>query len=169
MIVRKPLVTCCKYHLEREDCNTLSSRSARAWLLKLGWNWKEVKRDIYKDGHDCGDVKEYRSTICLLRMQSLQSQMIEWDANLNIIDKSYPPNSRPIVFITQDECTFNSNDGCKKIWIHEDKAPIRKKGRGQGLHVSDFLTPVGRLGGGNFCEVLKCGGDIWWTGDLLLE
>jgi len=102
-------------------------------------------------------------------MQSLQSQMMEWDANLNIIDKSYSPNSRPIVFITHDECTFNSNDGRKKIWIHEDRAPIRKKGRGQGLHVSDFLTPVSRLGGGNVCEVLKCGGDIWWTGDLLLE
>jgi len=35
--------------------------------------------------------------------------------------------------------------------------------------VTDFLTPVGRLGGGNVCEVLKCAGDIWWTRDLLLE
>jgi len=155
--------------VHRRIKKALSSCSARAWLLKLGWNWKEVKRGIYKDGHERGEVKEYRSTILLPRMQSLQSQMMEWDANLNIIDKSDPPNSRPIVFITHDECTFNSNDGRKKIWIHEDRAPIRKKGRGQSLHVSDFLTPVGRLGGGNVCEVLKCGGEVWWTGDLLLE
>jgi len=101
-------------------------------------------------------VKEYRSIIFLPRMQSLQLQIMEWDANLNIIDKPYSSNSRPIVFITHYECTFNSNDGCKKIWIHEDRAPIQKKRRGQGLHVSDFLTPVGQLGGGNVCKVLKC-------------
>jgi len=76
----------------------LSSRSARPWLMKLGWNWKEVKRGIYKDGHKRGEVKEYPSTIFLPRMQSLRSQMMEWNANLNIIDKSYPPNSRPIFF-----------------------------------------------------------------------
>ena len=35
--------------------------------------------------------------------------------------------------------------------------------------MSDFLTPVGRLDGGNTCEILKCGGDVWWTGDLLLQ
>jgi len=95
-----PIISITGIH--RRIKKALSSCSARAWLLKLGWNWKEVKRGIYKDGHERGDVKEYRSTIFLPRMQSLQSQMMEWDANLNIIDKAYPPNSHPIVFITHD-------------------------------------------------------------------
>lgn len=46
---------------------------------------------------------------------------------------------------------------------------MRKKGRGQGLHVSDYLTPVGGLDEGKVCETLKCGGDIWWTGELMME
>jgi len=95
--------------------------------------------------------------------------MVERDENLEVIAKPLEPGVRPIVFITHDERTFNSNDGRKKIWIHKDHAPIRKKGRGQGLHVSDFLTPVGHLNSGKVCEVLKCGGEIWWTGELLLQ
>jgi len=162
-----PIISIARVH--RRIKKAISRRSATSSLLKFEWNWKDVKRGIYKDGHARGDMKEYCSTIYLPRMQSLQSQMMEWNANLKIIDKSYPPNSHPIVFITHDECTFNSNDGRKKIWIHANRAPIRKKARGQGLCVSDFLTPVGRLVGGNIGEVLKCGGDIWWTGDLLLE
>ncbi|RPA93141.1 hypothetical protein L873DRAFT_1847383 [Choiromyces venosus 120613-1] len=95
--------------------------------------------------------------------------MLEWDETLTIIEKEQVVGVKPIVFITHDECTFNSNDGRKRIWIHNDKAPLRKKGRGQGLHVSDFLTPVGRLGGGDVCEIMKCGGDVWWTGELMLK
>jgi len=93
--------------------------------------------------------------------------MVEWDASLQQIPKDYTGN-KPIVFVMHDEYTLNSNEGRKRIWIHKDKAPIRKKGRGQGLHVSDYLTPIGRLGGGNVCEILKCGGDVWWTGERML-
>ncbi|RPA92623.1 hypothetical protein L873DRAFT_1709167 [Choiromyces venosus 120613-1] len=55
----------------------LSSRSARAWLLKLGWNWKEVKKGIYKDGHEQEDVKEYWDKVFLPQMQSIQLSIIE--------------------------------------------------------------------------------------------
>ena len=34
----------------------LSSRSAHTWLTKLGWNWKEVGKAVYKDGHKRPDV-----------------------------------------------------------------------------------------------------------------
>jgi len=97
--------------------------------------------------------------------------MMEWDANLQPIAKTLPEleGVRPIVFITHNESTFNSNHGRKRIWINEDKSPLCKKGRGQGLHVSDFLSPIGRLEGGSVCEILKCGGDVWWTGEDMLE
>ncbi|RPA97965.1 hypothetical protein L873DRAFT_1836176 [Choiromyces venosus 120613-1] len=155
--------------IHRRIKKALSSRSARAWLSKLGWNWKEVRKGIYKDGHEREDVKEYRTHVFLPRLQALQSRMMQWDESLTIIPKEYEPGVRPIVFVTHDESTFNSNEGRRRIWIHEDQAPLRKKGRGQGLHVSDFLTPVGRLGNGDVCEILKCGGDTWWTGELMLK
>ncbi|RPA90654.1 hypothetical protein L873DRAFT_1717024, partial [Choiromyces venosus 120613-1] len=62
---------------------------------------------------------------------------------------------RPIVFITYDKCTFNSNNGNEKIWTYKDKALIRNKGHGQGLHVSNFLTPIGWLDDGGVCKILK--------------
>jgi len=155
--------------IQRRIKRALTSRSARAWLLKLGWNWKEVKRGVYQDGHERDDIKAYRQNTFLPRMQALRPRMMEWDDSLEPISKILEPNTKPVVFVTHDECTFNLNDGRKRIWIHKDHAPIRKKGRGQGLHVSDFLTPVGRLGGGAVCEILKCGGDVRWTGERMLK
>jgi len=46
--------------IKRHIKKALSSRSARTWLAKLGWNWREVRSDIYKDGHERQDVLEYR-------------------------------------------------------------------------------------------------------------
>jgi len=155
--------------IHRKIKNALSTRSARAWLLKLGWNWKEVRKGIYKDGHEREDVKDYRNNVFLPQMAVYKARMMEWDENLQVIPKEYGEGVKPLVFVTHDESTFNSNDGRKKIWVHEDKAPLRKKGRGQGLHVSDYLTAIGRLGDGEACETLKCGGDIWWTGELMLQ
>ncbi|RPB03051.1 hypothetical protein L873DRAFT_1867230 [Choiromyces venosus 120613-1] len=93
-------------------------------------------------------------------MESLKPYMIEWDVNLEPINKFLPERVKPIVFITHDKSTFNSNDG---------RNPLCKKGHGQELHVSDFLSPIGRLGNSLVCEILKCGGDIWWTGEDILE
>jgi len=94
---------------------------------------------------------------------------MEWNEDLEPIPKELEAGVKPIVFITHDESTFNSNDGRMRIWIHEDKSPLQKNGRRQGLHVSDYLTPIGRLGGGEVCEILKCGGDTWWTGEDMLD
>jgi len=95
--------------------------------------------------------------------------MMEWDENLQLIPQAYENEVKPVVFVTHDESTFNSNDGRRKVWVHEDRAPIRKKGHGQGLHVSDYLTAIGRLGGGEAADILKCGRDIRWTGELMLK
>jgi len=63
----------------------------------------------------------------------------------------------------------SNNHGKHFIWVHSECKPLRKKGRGQGLHISDFLTPIGCLRDGEACVTLKCGGDAWWTGDRLLD
>jgi len=95
--------------------NALSSRSARAWLLKRGWNWKEVRKGIYKDGHERGDVKDYRNTLFLPQLAVYKARIMEWDENLEVIPKDHGAGVNPLVFIINDESTFNSNDGHKKI------------------------------------------------------
>jgi len=59
--------------------NALSSGTAHSWLLKLGWNWKEVRKGIYKDGHEREDLRQYRNNIFLPRMAALKLRMMEWD------------------------------------------------------------------------------------------
>ena len=154
---------------QRRIQRALTSPSPSGWLLKLGWNGKEVKRGFYQDGHEREDITAYRQNIFVPRIQALTTRMIEWDDSLEPISTVLEPDTKPGVFVTHDKCTFNSNDGRKQIWIHKDHAPICTKGGGQGLHVSDFLTPVGRLGGGVVCEILKCSGDVWWTDEHMLK
>lgn len=52
---------------------------------------------------------------------------------------------QPLVLVTHDESTFNANDGKRHIWMEKGKTPLRPKGRGKGIMVSEFLTPGGRL------------------------
>ncbi|RPA93674.1 hypothetical protein L873DRAFT_1942078 [Choiromyces venosus 120613-1] len=57
--------------------NALSSRSAHSWLTKLGWNWKEVRKAVYKDGHECPNIQQYRQNIFLPQMEPLKPYMME--------------------------------------------------------------------------------------------
>ena len=49
------------------------------------------------------------------------------------------------MIVTHDESTFNANDGQHQMWIEGEKLPLRPKGKGKGIMVSDFLIPIGRL------------------------
>src|SRR4051812_49198488 len=50
------------------------------------------------------------------------------------------------ILVTYDETTFQSNDGQKSGWRPKNEQPLRKKGQGRTIHVSDFLTDtIGRL------------------------
>jgi len=107
----------------------------------------------------------------LPRMAAYANKFLLWDENLQEIpnDNHLADDKQPLILVTQDELILNANNGKHFIWIHPDHQPLRKKRRGQGLHVSDFLTPIGRLGHGDACVIMKCGGDISWTGDRLLD
>lgn len=40
----------------------IRSRTARKWLNRLGYKWKEVQKGVFFDGHRREDVVEYRKT-----------------------------------------------------------------------------------------------------------
>jgi len=56
--------------IDQKIKNALSSRTARSWLLQLWWNWKEVRKGIYKDGHERENVKHEPSLLHLRRLKS---------------------------------------------------------------------------------------------------
>jgi hypothetical protein len=50
------------------------------------------------------------------------------------------------VSVVHDETVFQANDGLEAGWMPNGENPLRKKGHGRSLHVSDFLTDtIGRL------------------------
>lgn len=44
------------------------------------------------------------------------------------------------VWVTHDETTFYVYDGPHSVWGPESEQPLRKKGLGSAMHISDFLT-----------------------------
>ena len=50
------------------------------------------------------------------------------------------------IFVTHDECLFYANDDRPIIWAPLGEPPLRKKGQGKSIMVSDFLLEtIGRL------------------------
>jgi hypothetical protein len=48
--------------------------------------------------------------------------------------------------IFHDECCVHANDQCSHVWMREGEQPLRDKGRGRIVHISDFIIEhSGRL------------------------
>jgi len=67
--------------------------------------------------------------------------------NLEIqINPSLKENEKEHVFVTHDETIFYANDGRKSGWAPNNEQPLRKKGQGLSIYISDFLCEtIGRL------------------------
>ena len=124
----------------------IRARTARRWLKKMGFSFGEVKKDVYVDGHEREDVVKYRNEEFLPAWKEFSRRMVvfkedgTWEKPLGL-----HPDEKPLVLITQDESTFNANDGKRQVWTENGKQPLRPKGRGKGIMVSGFLTPGGVL------------------------
>ena len=91
-------------------------RTARKWLNRLGYEWKDILKGISFDGHERKDVVEYRE-IFLEKMKSLPSYFIEFEEDGKILPKEYLSDrtieeldQQPIIIITHDESIFSAND-----------------------------------------------------------
>ena len=129
----------------------IRSRPAHKWLCKLGYEYKDVRKDVFVDGHERSDVVEDRKNF-LYKMEELKPYIVEFDENGAIKPKAYPAdcavggnNRRPVIVITHDKCTFSANDGIRKAWASKGDTFLRSKSRGQGIMVSEFILPYGRL------------------------
>jgi hypothetical protein len=132
-------------------------------------------KDIYYDGHERDDVVKYRK-IFLTQMEEFERLMPRPDENdiMVIIEPSLNPGDKRYILVTHDESIFYSNDGKKTFWGPKGHMPLRKKGAGLSIHVSDFLTEIdGRLRFENeeACVIMKPGvnRDGWWTSELLVK
>lgn len=124
---------------------SISIYTARRWLHKLSWRYRQQKKGMYIDGHEREDVVEYRKAF-VKRWKEYEKRFVIYDNDGNVVST---PTGFPVpqgvrfrlILVTHDESTFYENDRRKTHWIHNDAKPVaQKKGEGQSIMASDFLT-----------------------------
>ena len=124
---------------------SLTASAAVAWLKKLGFEWKEVRKGVYIDGHEKPEVIFEQQQCFLPQWKEFEKRMPKWLPSGQIDTTPLLAGQRLLIRVAHDECTFHSNDGVHHRWIHKDKHLIRNRSRGQGLMVSDFILLCHRL------------------------
>jgi len=120
---------------------SLTASAAVAWLKKLGFERKEVRKGVYIDGYEKPEVILYRQQCFLPQWKEVEKRMPKWLPSGQIDTTPLLAGQRLLIPVAHDECTFHLNDGVHHHWIHKDRHLVRKKSRGQGLLVSDFILP----------------------------
>ena len=62
------------------------------------------------------------------------------DLSLDCIPPMLQPGERKHILIMQDESIFHTNEYRQHMWLAQDQQPIRKKGNGHAIHVSNFIS-----------------------------
>ncbi|KAG0639784.1 hypothetical protein HOY80DRAFT_1072166 [Tuber brumale] len=176
----------------------LKSRTVAAWLHKLGYKYKEVKKGVYRDGHKQEDVVAYRQNEFLPALDHLKPFMVKWELDIDskpvlIFPKGLPEGQKPIVLVTHDESTFDSNDGRGYAWMKDVEPLLRKMSCGKGIIVSEFLSAGGWLQAPSWLSIedlpsfglssdlnlryspylatmkVEYSSDLWWKGEDLVN
>ena len=67
----------------------IKSRTARNWLYKLDFEYKDVKKDVFIDGHERPDIIQNRENF-LKVMKELEPYLVEFNEDGTMKDKEYP-------------------------------------------------------------------------------
>ena len=93
-----------------EIMKTITLKTSRIWLKKIGLVPQSRKKGIYFDGHEREDVLEYRAKF-LEEMKTFEQFMPTFVGNEIIqINPDISSNRQLHIFITHDECLFYAND-----------------------------------------------------------
>jgi len=91
-------------------------------------------------------------------MSTYDDQTLQW------IPPILQPGEKEHVLVMQDETVFHTNEYHRQVWLAQDQQLIHKKGRGQAIHVSDFISEtIGwiRLTPEQILEQLLLHPDLW--------
>lgn len=123
----------------------IRSRTARKWLNRLGYKWKEDQKGVFFDGHKREDIVEYRETF-LEEIESPLSYFGKFSNDGFMFPKIYPenctvggPNRGSIIMITHDESIFSAKNAQQKLWTLGNHGILRPKEKRKDIMISDFL------------------------------
>jgi len=68
------------------------------------------------------------------------------DEDLEPVEPVLKPGEKLHVPVYHDESTCHSNELRCRVWVQNGKMPLRKKGEGRAIHISDFIVEqAGRI------------------------
>ena len=56
----------------------LAPRTAREWFRLKGYCWADLKKGVYKDGHERSNVVAYRNHVFLPSLAALEPTFVRW-------------------------------------------------------------------------------------------
>ena len=115
---------------------------ARRFLHKLGFEVKTARKEVYFDGHERADVREYREKVFLPEMAEHQKYMAKYtgDDCMTVVPPTLQPGEKERVLVVQDECVFHANDSQDSAWTDSHGGAPKPKGEGAGFHASGFIS-----------------------------
>ena len=119
---------------------TISTKTAVRWLHVLGMDYVKYSKGLYFDGHERPDVVSYREEF-LQRMSQHERFFFKYEGEdmRTVVSPDLNDGERPRVLVTHDESCFSSHDGKTTIWMDANDRPLRPKGQGRSIMVSEFL------------------------------
>lgn len=105
--------------------NPISERTARHWLIKLGWRRTVVRKGVYMDGHKHEDVVEYQDKVFLPAITRFESQMAKHEGP-ELIEElpELQEGEQRIIIQYHDESCFHANDEARNLWLREGEQPL---------------------------------------------
>jgi hypothetical protein len=109
-------------------------------------NPQSRKKGIYFDGHEREDVLQYRKNFLEVMMEYEKLMPTFIGNEMQIILPELGDEEKLHILVTHDECLFYANDDRPIMWAPLGEPPLRKKGQGKSIMVSEFLLEtIGRL------------------------
>lgn len=71
------------------DSYEIRSQTTRNWLRKLGFEYKDIRKNVFIDGHERSDVVEDQNKF-LTKMEELKPYMVEFKEDGKMKTKNLP-------------------------------------------------------------------------------
>ena len=107
----------------------ISEKTARKWLRYLGFEYKNINKGCYVDGHERNDVVCHRESF-LNKMATFDHLMAKYSGeDMNeVTEPNLKENEKKHVLVVHNESCFQAHDGTKMGWLENGKTVLRKKG-----------------------------------------
>ena len=123
----------------------MSVETVQKWLHDLGFDIFQMSKGVFIIGHERSDVVESRvhflrtMTKCgFLRADNAPTEEAARELPADVPHMSKEEGERNIVWF-HDESAYNTTEDTPILWGEKGKLPIKPKGRGSSIMVSEFI------------------------------